>query len=173
MSANELRLQGALIELRKQLAAERLGKGSFLSPQSLLSKTLLDRIVALAHDHKISTLDSLREQISWGFIDSHGPQIVELVNKHCLLVLISPFTMAPLQPSSTATANSSVANSSASGSRLRAKGKCGACGATDGHNSEPFIVYNLYSSVTDYLQERTCQDPRGIALRAAKENQVP
>jgi hypothetical protein len=172
MGANKLRLQSALIELHKQLAVERLGRGSFLSPQSLLLKTLLDRIVALAHDHKISTLNSLRKQISWGFINSHGPQIVELVNKHCPPVLTSPFTMAPLQPHSTATASSSVANSLA-GSHLRAKGKCGACGATDGHNSEPFIVYNLYSSVTDYLQERTCQDSRGIALQAAKENQAP
>ena len=136
-------LQGALIEFRKQLAVERLGRASFLSPQSLLSKTLLDRIVVLAHDHKISTLDSLREQISWGFIDSHGPQIVELVNKHCPLVLSSPFTTAPLQPRSTAMANSSVANSPASGSRPRAKGRCGACGAMDGHNSERFIFYNM------------------------------
>jgi hypothetical protein len=144
MSDNELHLQSALVEFRNKLAAERLGSASFLSPQALLSKTLLNRIVALAHDRKILTLDSLRDQISWGFIDSHGPQIIELVNKHCPSISSSPFTTTPLQPRISTTANSSVTVPSTSGSRLRTKGRCGVCGATDGHNSKAFIINLLH-----------------------------
>ena len=137
MGDNEMHFCDALIELRKQLAAERLGRGSFISPQTLLSKSFLDHIVALAHDRKISTLEALRDQITWGFVDSYGAQIIELVKEHYPPLLSSPFTTAPLQPHTAAAASSaaSASGSPTSGSHARAKGRCGICGATDGHNS--------------------------------------
>ena len=78
MGENEYRLCNALI--RTKLADKNLSQGSFLAPQILLLMKILDRIVDLAHHHKILNFNSLRDQISWEFMDSHGSEIVDLVH---------------------------------------------------------------------------------------------
>jgi hypothetical protein len=137
MGDNENRLRNALIELRTKLADETLSQGSFLAPQILLSTKLLDRIVDLAHHHKVLNVNSLRDQISWAFLDSHGSKIVDLVHKFFPLPSSSPFTTAPLQP------HANTSNQSASGSHPPKTAtrpiKCGVCGG-DGHNRELHYV---------------------------------
>lgn len=137
-SDEEMHLRSGLVELRDQLAVETLSRGSFIAPQALLSKKLLDRIVDLAHNRKVSTLDSLRDQISWAFLESHGQKVVDLIRKFCP-PSPSLFTTVPLQPR--------VANSLASTSsgfhqlpRTTRSIKCGICEGTDGHNSDVYYI---------------------------------
>ena len=133
MGENEYCLCNALIELTTKLADENLSQGSFLASQILLSMKLLDHIVDLAHHHKILNFNSLRAQISWVFMDSHGSEIVDLVHKFFPLPSLSPFTTTPLQP------RTNTSDQSASGSCPPKSAtqpiKCGVCGE-DGHNCE-------------------------------------
>jgi hypothetical protein len=141
MGDNEICLRNALIELRMNLAKETLSQGSFLAPQILLLTKLLDRIVDLAHHHKILNFNSLHDQISWAFLDSHGSKIVDLVHKFFPppLASLSPFTTAPLQP----LARTNNSDQSASGSHPPKTAtrpiKCGVCGR-DGHNRELYYM---------------------------------
>jgi len=98
MNADEKNLCAVLVQMRRDLATECLPKHSFVAPQALMSTTLLDRIVALAHDRKLPMIDTLRDQISWAFMDSHGPYVMVLVNTHIPPPLPSLFTTAPLAP---------------------------------------------------------------------------
>ena len=147
MGDNENRLRNALIELRTKLADETLSQGSFLAPQILLSTKLLDRIVDLAHHHKILHLNSLRDQISWAFMDSHGSMIVDLVHKFFPPPSSSLFTTVPLQPR----ANTSLADQTMSGSHPPKAStrpiKCGACGG-DGHNRK--LYFSRFFVLTKY-----------------------
>lgn len=97
MGAQEQGLRGALVDMRTQLAKEYLPKGCMLAPQALLATAVLERIVNLAHDRKISTLEALRQQITWRFMDSHGTNILSLVNQYFPPIATSPFTTEPLQ----------------------------------------------------------------------------
>lgn len=108
MSDEEIHLHSGLVELHIQLAAETLSQGSFVAPQALLSKMLLDHIIDLAYNRKVSTLNSLHNQISWAFLDSHGQKIIDLICRFCPPSPSSLFTTAPLQPH----AANSVANTS-------------------------------------------------------------
>lgn len=132
MGDNENRLREALIGLRSQLAEEMLSQGSFLAPQIVLSKTLLNRIVDLAHHRKITNMISLRDQISWAFLDSHGSKVVDLVHRFFPPPSSSPFTNTPLQLRASDTLNQSASGSRQPKTNTRPI-KCGVCGR-DGHN---------------------------------------
>ena len=108
----EKNLHSALQQLRRELAAEILPEGSFLTPQSLMSNKLLDRIVDLAHDQALKTTQHLREQITWGFLDTHAVQVLELAHKFCPPAKPAAlFTNAPLQRTSHVDASVNVAKS--------------------------------------------------------------
>lgn len=98
MSSREQDLCSALLEMHRALASETFLQGGFLGPQAIMSTALLDRIVSLAHYHKIISLETLRKQVSWVFLDSHGPKILGLIQQFCPpLMTSSLFTTAPLQ----------------------------------------------------------------------------
>jgi hypothetical protein len=133
MNASEQNLRAALIKMRHELADTYLPKGSFLTPQSLMPTMLLDRIVGLAHDQKIPTIEALRDQITWAFLSTHDSVIMQLVNHHLPPPLASPFTTAPLAPRSAALANVSASSASVKQNTGR-QNRCGGCGEM-GHNS--------------------------------------
>ena len=81
-----------------KLRAKIHPKGSFLTPQSLMSNKLLDHIVNLVHDQALKTTQHLHKQITWGFLDTHAIQVLELVHKFCPSAKPAAlFTNAPLQ----------------------------------------------------------------------------
>ena len=137
MSADEQNLRVALIQMRHELAAEHLSKHSFIAPQALMSTALLDRIVALAHERKLPTIDSLRDQIPWAFLDSHGPRVMELVNTHIPAPLPSLFTTVPLAPRP-AVSNTSAACLAVPKTSTGRQNHCGSCGGY-GHNSKSIL----------------------------------
>lgn len=93
-------LHAALVDMRQTLASELLPEGTFLTPQCIMRDQLLQRIVDLAHDQKITTVTHLHEQITWGHLDTHAEAIICLIKTFCPPPnTASPFTTAPLQPS--------------------------------------------------------------------------
>lgn len=144
-SSEERGLRSALVTFRRELFKEVLAPGMMLTPQALMSTDLLDRIVDLAHYHKINTLDDLRQQISWTFTDSHGPKILRLITQHLPSIQSSPFVSTPLQWRTRDALTSAPASPSPVMPAKR-QIKCGACSAV-GHNRElQFICYNLLTT---------------------------
>lgn len=131
MSGEETCLHSGFVKICGQLAAETLSQSSFLAPQALMSRKLLDCISNLAHAWKFSTLDSLHKQVSWAFLDSHRQNVVDLIHKFCPAPPSSLFTTAPLQPHAANSTNTSFGQPKAA--RLI---KCSIFEGTDGHNSE-------------------------------------
>jgi hypothetical protein len=141
---SEMSLQTALMDMRRELAAEIFGPHSFLTPQCIMSTKLLNRIVDLAHNQKITNIATLHEQVTWGYLDTHGTVILRLINQFCpppinpsplnpLSLNMSPFTTAPLQSHAQPTASSSSENLS-SDVRVPKKRNCKNCGIP-GHYS--------------------------------------
>jgi hypothetical protein len=98
-----------------------------LTAKAFMSDAILDRIVDLAHYQVIKTVAALRDQITWGYLDTCAAKILELVIQHCPPpVASSPFTTAPLQRSSNVS-NSGNTPASAS-THTAAKRKCMLCG---------------------------------------------
>ena len=88
-------LRSALVRLCASLAEDLFLDDTFLTPQSLMSEELVDRIVDLAHNAKIKTASDLRAQVSWSFLDTHGSKILELIQKShptSTIIASSPFT---------------------------------------------------------------------------------
>ena len=113
MGENEYCLCNALIELTTKLADENLSQGSFLASQILLSMKLLDHIVDLAHHHKILNFNSLRAQISWVFMDSHGSSsqilpstIPDTIHHHSTTAMYQHFRSVCIRIMSTKECNS-------------------------------------------------------------------
>jgi hypothetical protein len=76
-----------------------------------MSNKLLDRIVDLAHDQALKTTQHLREQITWGFLDTHTVQVLELVHKFCPSAKPAAlFTNAPLQRTAHVDASANIAS---------------------------------------------------------------
>jgi len=118
----EMSLRTALVDMCRELAADIFGPHTFLTPQCIMSTKLLDRIVDLAHNTNITTL---REQVTWGYLDTHGTVILQLVKQFCPPTDPSPFTIAPLQSQAQAAAGSSSNKPSADAPKKR---NCRICG---------------------------------------------
>ena len=93
----EMSLRTALVDMRRELAADIFGPHTFLTPQCIMSTKLLDHIVDLAHNQKITNITTLRKQVTWGYLDTHSTVILQLVKQFCPPTDPSPFTIAPLQ----------------------------------------------------------------------------
>ena len=133
----EMSLQTALVDMCRELASDIFGPNTFLTPQCIMSAKLLDR-VDLAHHQKITNITTLREQVTWGYLDTHGAVILQLVNRFCPPPTNpSPFTTAPLQSRAQATAGSSSNKLLADAPKKR---NCRNCGIP-GH-------YGTYSSTS-------------------------
>ena len=139
MSAQEQSLHSALVELHGTLADEVLPKGSFVSPQALMSTKLLDHIVGLVHEQKLCSLEALCQQVSgWAFLDSHGSHIFSLIQQFCPPPSSSLFSTVPLQRqlnnSENTVSSSSLAHPQHNNSSCKPC-KCGICGG-EKHDSE-------------------------------------
>lgn len=139
----ERNLRTALITMRRELFTTTLPEGTFLTPQSLMSTKLVDRIVDLAHDQYLTSVEKLRDQVVWCFLDTHGSCIIDLVRQFCPPPpppTSSPFTTVPLQ-SARATMNASTSGAGAS-TAPKKKRKCGECGV-EGHYSKFRILTSV------------------------------
>ena len=163
MSNTEKDLRTALVDMRRKLANTRLGKCSFLAPQALMPTSLIDRIVGLAHERKLPTLEALRTQLTWAFLDSHGPEIISLVQQFCPQALPSLFTTAPLAPR-----HHTVANTTAPVSKPSKQNKCTQCKQL-GHNS--MLHSLLYFSFLRAIAERTCHLNTGSSAQRTTGNE--
>ena len=122
-----------LVKFRHELASEILPDQSFITPQSLMSTTLLDRIVDLAHDQALKSAGDLNEQITWAFLDTHGTKIIDLIHQFCPPRVIPLFTSEPLRQAPNAVASTSTSTSAAT--NAKGKRKCKGCGV-EGHYRE-------------------------------------
>jgi hypothetical protein len=118
-------LQTALVDMRRELAANIFGPHTFLTPQCIMSTKLLDCIVDLAHNQKITNITTLCELVTWGYLDTHGTVILQLVKQFCPPTDPSPFTTVLLQSRAQATAGSSSNKPSADTPKKR---NCRICG---------------------------------------------
>src|SRR6266481_6622145 len=85
----------SLISLHHDLAKDEV---LMLTAKAFMLDAILDRIIDLAHYQLIKTVATLREQITWGYLDTCAGRIQELITQHCPPpVASSPFTTAPLQ----------------------------------------------------------------------------
>lgn len=128
----ETDLRNALVEFRRELVKEISPNTRFVTPQALLATELLDRIVDLAHHQRISTIDELRAQITWGFTNTHGHHVVNLAQQFCPPpVLSTPFTRDPLQQASQGVSTTRAI----SGTKQKVQRACKECGEP-GHYRE-------------------------------------
>lgn len=101
-----------------------------------MSTKLLDRIVDLAHYRQIQNVADLRNQVTWGFLDSLAPRIIDLVQKFCPPPVVTLFTREPLQRAPQSAASASVP------AVVKGQRKCKECGVT-GHYRECILILEL------------------------------
>lgn len=134
MSAQEEELRRALFRWRDEVAKTQYLEYEQYGGDILLHHLVIDRIVGLAHEKKIRTVEELRTQTGWCFAPRYGAVVLEIIHKHCPPVTVSAlFTNAPLSRSTGV--NSGSAQTAASGKRTRASPTCSVCGQL-GHRSE-------------------------------------
>lgn len=68
----EKSLHVAIVNLQCNVASEILPDQSFITPQSLMSTTLLDHIVDLVHNQALKFGGNLNKQITWAFLNTYG-----------------------------------------------------------------------------------------------------
>ncbi len=90
----EEKLRKELDVLRRHLWAKEVGPGKMITPQSIWPTKLLTRMVNLAHYGKLQTMEDLRKQTPWFFIDDIGVEILAKIQEFC-----PPAKKAPPPPS--------------------------------------------------------------------------
>ncbi|KIK77845.1 hypothetical protein PAXRUDRAFT_17233 [Paxillus rubicundulus Ve08.2h10] len=80
MGEPERTLRNRLEEWRElQMVEEDLKGDDFFGSQIIMSNGVLNRIIDLAHGHKISDVASLLAQTDWVYSELYGPKILEIV----------------------------------------------------------------------------------------------
>ncbi|KAF9030737.1 P-loop containing nucleoside triphosphate hydrolase protein [Hymenopellis radicata] len=77
----EEKLRKELDLVRRRLWAKEVGPGKMITPQSLWPTKLLSRMVDLAHYGKLQSLEDLRKQTPWFFIDDVGSEILAKIKE--------------------------------------------------------------------------------------------
>ena len=134
MSTPEERLRHALYEWRNSMAMTKYVASERYGGDILLHHEVIDKIVGLAHEKKISTVHDLQTHTSWCFTPKYGLDIVDIIRQHCppTTMLPSPFTNMPREEVSTSTSNSGP---NIATKHSRASPTCSVCGDT-GHRSK-------------------------------------
>jgi hypothetical protein len=101
MNVHDIKLKAALKAWRTQQMEIEFSGDDFFGPQLLLSDEILNRIVGLARNNKLTDIQSLNEQTDWRHTSKYGSAIIEMV-KNCA----SPPPPPPLPPPSSAPSSS-------------------------------------------------------------------
>lgn len=100
MSTEEKALHAELMRWRDEVAQARFADFEDVGGDVFLHYQLVERIVELAHVHKLKTLEHLYNQTGWCWTSTYGEDVLRIVQKHCSSetapVLPSPFTRTPL-----------------------------------------------------------------------------
>ncbi|KAG2114391.1 hypothetical protein DEU56DRAFT_933873 [Suillus clintonianus] len=140
MTDAERRLQQELIKWRdSKIIEEDLDADDFFGPQMIMSNKILNRIVDLAHYHKILSTTSLFEQTSWCYSSEYGQSVLDIILTCIPLPIVQPpappavIIPPPLGVSSSTNQQPSASTSATNGVMLPLKHsrKCRACGSTD------------------------------------------
>ncbi|KAH7906213.1 P-loop containing nucleoside triphosphate hydrolase protein [Hygrophoropsis aurantiaca] len=131
-SASEQELKAALFQWRDEQATALFGQNDFYSPDMFLHHTLVNRIVSLAHEFKLSNVTDLLNQTQWSFATRHGAAILDLVNRFCPKPApLSPFVSTPLAQARLAirvTLQQNQVDNSPLTKKTRAPSTCSRCG---------------------------------------------
>ncbi len=103
----EQQLREALTAFQWAFFRQKVPGHVLISPQALMPISLLDHIVNLAHYGRLATLDDIRKQLEWAYTKVCGPDILQLIEKSCLVSdkqtwtvklppALSPFISTPL-----------------------------------------------------------------------------
>ena len=149
-SMAEQSLKNELLTWRERTACNLFGNIDDFTPNVFLHSSILDRILDLAHAHKIQSVLDLKNQTSWCFAEEYGGDIITLVKRHCPPIqpgqasAPSLFVSTPLR-SRPDTINSPTHNTLPPVPlKTRAPPQCGECGIV-GHRSESHTPHLRHS----------------------------
>ncbi|KAG2029679.1 hypothetical protein BDR03DRAFT_1018079 [Suillus americanus] len=140
MTDAKRRLQQELIKWRdSKIIKEDLDADDFFGPQMIMSNKILNRIVDLAHYHKILSTASLFEQTSWCYSSEYGQSILDIILTCIPLPIVQPpapptvIISLPLGLSSSTNQQPSTSTSATNVIMFASKRsrKCHACGSAD------------------------------------------
>jgi len=136
-------LKQALLAWRERNAREIFGDIDYFTPNVFLHSSILNRILDLAHAHKINSVLDLKNQTSWCFAEEYGRDIIRLIKQHCPSSQPGQASMSSLFVSTPLRSRPDTVNSSTHHTLLptllktRAPPQCGECGIV-GHRSESY-----------------------------------
>ncbi|KAJ3729827.1 P-loop containing nucleoside triphosphate hydrolase protein [Lentinula raphanica] len=61
---------------------EKYGKYALITPTAFWPDSILDRIVAWAHENKLLHMDDFHKRMSWAYTDELGPRILQLIKEN-------------------------------------------------------------------------------------------
>ena len=133
-SGNEDRLVQALYDWRKEQTLSLYGPWIVddFGPDIFMHFSFIDRIVGLAHEHRLKSPKDIIEQVRWNQAGKYAPLILDLIRRHCPEPLPpSPFVTTPM-PLRQGTGNDAT--------RPRAAPRCSRCGEL-GHKRTVYLLY--------------------------------
>lgn len=177
----EHNLREALVTMRQDFFKQKIPGRTFLSPQSLMPTTLLDRIVDLVHYGRLSTIDDVHKQLQWAYNDACSPKILDLIGQFCPVAEkqnrtakpppASPFISTPLRhPLSTSNAPNihpsgrlvtALQTGLPGGQKERKQTQCSLCGAV-GHNHESSLFFIL--RLAGSLSNQYCREEQEMSV---------
>ena len=128
-SPNEDALARALREWRSQLTLQFYGSDCIdaFGPDVFMHFSFIDRIVGLAHEHRLKSTKDIIDQVRWNQVSKYASHILDLVREHCPeLPPPSPFVHTPMAPRRSL--------GEVNDPRRRAAPRCSRCGEI-GHKS--------------------------------------
>jgi hypothetical protein len=140
MTTQEERLRVELFKWRDTTAKAQYALFERFGGDILMHHILIDRIVELAHEHKLTSLQDLQKQTGWCFTSQYGSEILDLIKRYLpkpIPNLSSPFTTRPLQKDQGAIREPAInapTDGPVAAKQSRAPPICSACGIK-GHRS--------------------------------------
>lgn len=120
---------------------------------------IIERVIELAHVHKLKDTQDLLDQTGWCFTAQHGAAVLDLVQKYCPIAdkptpqaaHSSPFTSAPLEMGRKTPASAATNEPNR---RTRAAPTCSVCNI-QGHRSKWHITSSVHNEVACSLYTRS------------------
>ena len=120
-SENEDRLARALHDWRKEQVSSLYSSwvADSFGPDVFMHFSFVDRIVGLAHEHRLKSTKDIIEQVRWNQAGKYASHILDLIRKYC---------PEPLPPSPFVTTPIPLRQGVGDVTRLRAAPRCSRCG---------------------------------------------